>query len=94
LRIDGRAADQLRPVKITPDFIPQRAEGSALIEAGQTRVIVTATVEDGVPSFLKGSGQRLGNRRIRHAAALNRETARRANPAAANNPAARSRFSA
>jgi ribonuclease PH len=56
LRADGRAADQLRPVKITPDFIPH-AEGSALIEAGQTRVIVTATLEDGVPSFLKGSGK-------------------------------------
>jgi ribonuclease PH len=56
LRIDGRATDQLRPVKITPDFIPH-AEGSALIESGHTRVIVTATVEDGVPSFLKGSGK-------------------------------------
>jgi ribonuclease PH len=56
LRADGRAVDQLRPVKITPDFIPH-AEGSALIEAGQTRVIVTATLEDGVPSFLKGSGK-------------------------------------
>ena len=56
MRGDGRAVDDLRPVKITPDFIPS-AEGSVLIEAGQTRVIVTATVEDGVPSFLKGSGK-------------------------------------
>jgi ribonuclease PH len=56
LRADGRAADDLRPVKMTPDFIPS-AEGSVLIEAGQTRVIVTASVEDGVPSFLKGSGK-------------------------------------
>ena len=56
MRNDGRAADDLRPVKITPDFIPS-AEGSVLIEAGQTRVIVTATIEDGVPSFLKGSGK-------------------------------------
>ena len=56
MRNDGRAADDLRPVKITPDFIPS-AEGSVLIEAGQTRVIVTASVEDGVPSFLKGSGK-------------------------------------
>ena len=56
MRVDGRAVDQLRPVKITPDFIPH-AEGSALIEAGDTRVIVTATVEDGVPSFLKGKGR-------------------------------------
>jgi ribonuclease PH len=55
-RADGRAADQLRPVKITPDFITQ-AEGSVLIETGGTRVIVTATVDDGVPSFLKGTGK-------------------------------------
>lgn len=56
MRGDGRAVEGLRPVKITPDFIPS-AEGSVLIEVGQTRVIVTATVEDGVPSFLKGSGK-------------------------------------
>ena len=41
---------------MTPDFIPS-AEGSVLIEAGRTRVIVTATVNDGVPSFLKGTGK-------------------------------------
>lgn len=46
----------MRPVKITPDFITT-AEGSVLIEAGQTRVIVTATVDSGVPQFLKGSGK-------------------------------------
>jgi ribonuclease PH len=56
LRSDGRTSDQLRKVKITPDFISQ-AEGSVLIELGKTRVICTATVEDGVPSFLKGSGK-------------------------------------
>jgi ribonuclease PH len=56
LRNDGRAADQLRPVKITPDFITT-AEGSVLIEIGQTRVICTATVDDGVPTFLKGQGK-------------------------------------
>jgi ribonuclease PH len=56
LRSDGRAPNDLRPVKITPDFISS-AEGSVLIEAGHTRVIVTATVEDGVPSFLKGTGK-------------------------------------
>jgi ribonuclease PH len=55
VRNDGRAADQLRPVKLTPDFIPV-AEGSVLIEVGQTRVICTATVDDGVPTFRKGSG--------------------------------------
>ena len=46
----------MRPVKMTPDFIPS-AEGSVLIEMGRTRVIVTATVDDGVPSFLKGTGK-------------------------------------
>ncbi|HKS65833.1 MAG TPA: ribonuclease PH [Candidatus Acidoferrales bacterium] len=56
MRADGRARDDLRPVKITPDFITH-AEGSVLIEAGHTRVIVTASVDDGVPSFLKGSGK-------------------------------------
>ena len=56
LRSDGRAPDALRPIKLTPDFIPS-AEGSVLIEAGGTRVIVTATVGDGVPTFLKGSGK-------------------------------------
>jgi ribonuclease PH len=43
-------------VKMTPDFITS-AEGSVLIEMGQTRVIVTATVDDGVPTFLKGTGK-------------------------------------
>ena len=56
MRSDGRASDQMRPVKLTPDFIPT-AEGSVLIEVGQTRVICTASVEDGVPTFLKGSGK-------------------------------------
>ena len=56
MRSDGRAPDQMRPVKLTPDFVPV-AEGSVLIEVGQTRVICTATVDDGVPSFLKGSGK-------------------------------------
>lgn len=53
LRSDRRAADQLRPVKLTPDFV-STAEGSVLIEAGRTRVVATATIEDGVPHFLKG----------------------------------------
>ena len=56
MRADGRAWDQLRPIKLTPDFIPV-AEGSVLIEVGQTRVICTATLDDGVPSFLKGSSK-------------------------------------
>ena len=56
MRSDGRSADQIREVKITPDFISQ-AEGSVLIELGKTRVICTATVNDGVPTFLKGTGK-------------------------------------
>lgn len=54
-RFDGRDADQLRPVKITRGFT-QMPEGSVLIEVGMTRVICTATVEEKVPSFQKGSG--------------------------------------
>jgi ribonuclease PH len=56
VRSDGRSTDQIRDLKITPDFISQ-AEGSVLIELGKTRVICTATVNDGVPTFLKGSGK-------------------------------------
>lgn len=56
LRNDGRSADQMRPLKLTADFISV-AEGSVLIELGKTRVICTATVDDGVPTFLKGSGK-------------------------------------
>ena len=54
VRVDGRAATALRPVEITPHFISS-AEGSALIRLGETRVICTASVEDGVPPFLKGT---------------------------------------
>jgi ribonuclease PH len=46
----------MRALKITPDFISQ-AEGSVLIELGKTRVICTATVDDGVPGFMKGQGK-------------------------------------
>ena len=56
MRSDGRAHDQMRPVKMTPDFITS-AEGSVLIEVGNTRVICTASVDDGVPSWMKGQGK-------------------------------------
>ena len=56
MRVDGRQPDQLRPMNITPGFIPQ-AEGSVLIEIGRTRVICTASVEETVPAFLKGSNK-------------------------------------
>ena len=55
LRLDGRANDELRPVRITPGFQPY-AEGSALIVLGQTKVICAVSVEDRVPAFLKGEG--------------------------------------
>jgi len=53
-RSDGRRADQLRPIHIIPDYTPY-AEGSALIELGQTRVLCTATVEQQAPSWLRTS---------------------------------------
>jgi ribonuclease PH len=55
VRNDNRAADELRAVRLTPDYLPQ-AEGSALIEMGGTRVICTASIEDRVPPFLRGRG--------------------------------------
>lgn len=55
-RTDNRTADELRVVRITPDYLPH-AEGSALIEMGQTRVICAASVEDRLPHFLRGRGQ-------------------------------------
>lgn len=55
-RIDGRRNDELRPVKVTTNYI-RNASGSVLIEVGNTRVICTATVDDKVPPFLKGTGK-------------------------------------
>jgi ribonuclease PH len=55
IRGDGRTLRQLRPVKLTPGFI-KPAEGSVLIEMGETKVVCTATIEDRVPPFLKGKG--------------------------------------
>jgi ribonuclease PH len=55
-RRSGRRADQLRPLTLTRNF-SRHAEGSVLVEAGDTRVICTASVEEGVPPFLKGKGQ-------------------------------------
>lgn len=56
MRPSGRAADQLRPMKFTRNFT-KHAEGSVLVECGDTKVICTATVVQGVPRFLKGKGQ-------------------------------------
>lgn len=55
-RPDGRTPDQLRPVRIVTDFL-MTAEGSALIEFGNTRVLCTASIEETVPSFLRGAGK-------------------------------------
>jgi ribonuclease PH len=55
VRNDNRATDELRAVRLTPDYLPH-AEGSALIEMGGTRIICTASVEDRVPPFLRGRG--------------------------------------
>ena len=55
-RTDGRAPDELRTVKITPGYLPY-AEGSVLIEMGQTRVICAASLEERVPPFLRNTGQ-------------------------------------
>jgi ribonuclease PH len=54
-RSDARAADKIRKINITRDYL-KYAEGSCLIEMGNTKVICTASIEEGVPLFLKGSG--------------------------------------
>ena len=56
MRPSGRAPDQLRPVRITRGYT-RHAEGSALVEFGDTRVLCTASIDDKVPPFLKGKGQ-------------------------------------
>ncbi|MEO8025017.1 MAG: ribonuclease PH [Bryobacteraceae bacterium] len=56
MRIDQRRPDQLRPVKITTEYL-MTAEGSALIEVGNTRVLCAASVEESVPGFMRNSGK-------------------------------------
>ena len=55
-RIDGRSPNQLRPLRLTVDYLDY-AEGSVLIETGNTRVLCAASVEEKVPPFLEGKGQ-------------------------------------
>ena len=55
-RFDGRANNEMRPVHIAPNYLSY-AEGSALIEVGDTRILCAATVEDRVPPFLAGKGK-------------------------------------
>jgi len=56
MRSDGRLDEQLRPTRITPDYLIH-AEGSVLVESGKTKVICTASVEDRVPPFRRNSGK-------------------------------------
>ena len=85
-RPSGRRSDELRALTITPGWL-RHAEGSALIELGGTRVLCAASVEDGVPPFLKGRGQgwltaeygmlpRSTNTRTRREAAEGRQSGR------------------
>ena len=53
---EGRQPDELRPIDVVPDFVEQ-ADGSVLISFGKTRVLCTATIEEGVPRWLVGSGR-------------------------------------
>jgi ribonuclease PH len=54
-RVDGRLPNQIRPVKIVPDYL-KFAEGSALIRVGDTRVLCACTIEDRVPGWMRGKG--------------------------------------
>jgi ribonuclease PH len=85
-RPSGRRADELRPLRITRRYT-RHAEGSVLIEAGDTHVLCTASVEEGVPPFLKGKGQgwltaeygmlpRATNTRMRREAAEGKQSGR------------------
>ena len=85
-RLSGRRADELRPLRITRRYT-KHAEGSVLIEAGDTQVLCNASVEEGVPGFLKGKGQgwltaeygmlpRATNTRMRREAAEGRQSGR------------------
>src|SRR3984957_15816656 len=56
MRIDKRSPAQMRPVRVTTDYL-LTAEGSVLIEVGNTRVLCAASIEDSVPGFLRGSGK-------------------------------------
>jgi len=85
-RPSGRRPDELRPLRITRHYT-RHAEGSVLIETGETKVVCTASVEEGVPGFLKGKGTgwltaeygmlpRATNTRMRREAAEGRQSGR------------------
>jgi ribonuclease PH len=56
MREDGRRTDELRPLRLEVDFL-DNPQGSALISVGKTRVLCTASIEEGVPRWLKGAGR-------------------------------------
>src|SRR5690554_4759517 len=56
MRIDERGKDEVRPVSLVPD-VNKFAEGSVLVQCGDTQVLCTASVEEKIPPFLKGTGQ-------------------------------------
>ena len=56
MRTDNRHAGEMRPVEIIPGYL-KTAEGSALIKVGNTHVLCSASVEDSVPQFLRGTGK-------------------------------------
>ena len=87
-----RAPADVRPVEIEPGYV-RTADGSALISQGETRVICTASVSDSVPRWMEGKGPRLGDRRVRDAARLDRRPQGSATSAAASRTAAGSRSS-
>ena len=68
MRPSRRQPDELRAVSLERGVV-KYAEGSCFVKFGDTHVLVTATLEDRLPPWLKGQGARLGHRRIRHAAA-------------------------
>ena len=56
MRPSGRSADEMRAIRFTPEFT-RHAEGSVLVELGETRVLATASVDNKVPRFLKGKSE-------------------------------------
>ena len=66
MRPAGRSNNQVRPVTLTRNYT-KHAEGSVLVEFGDTKVLCTASIEEGVPRFLK-AGPGLDHRRVRYAA--------------------------
>ena len=92
MRVDGRKPDEMRPVKITTRYL-KTAEGSALIEVGNTRVLCAASIERPCPQWLRGGGQGLGDSRVFDAAPRHHHSQRRAKSPKDASRAARSRSS-